>query len=266
MSDLKVRIRAYYDSLIEPVNAAEAMTRRSAVHDQTLIDTSDIPEVGISQDGGRETMTTATGKTEQLTPPPDPRRSWRAAFVFGTALVLVLAAVGTVWLLRGATEPIAGPSIVFRWGDDLSEWVTEDEMTDMFEGMSMRYAGVDLGDETASQAPGFGADGMNWRVGPDDDPSWRLEVHNGSHIVDDGVVLLTTTDPRLPDGVTYGTGGWGVYTFLAPNSDESICMSMEPPREILGDPADDDGANDALYEEMLFTLASRTLREMGWAE
>jgi hypothetical protein len=253
MSDLLTQLGEYGTQLDSQAVPLDELLRAER--------SSDIPVIGVFPEGGKKMSTQIRPHDQHQTRPDGVQPLWRGVLAFGTALVLVLAAIGTIWLLRSEPEPAAGPVAVFSWGDDLSMWVTEAEMTNAFEDLARTYAGVGFDGEVVVQ-PGEGLDGVAWRVGTSGDPtSWVFAVHNGSHMFDDGVVSLRETNPRLPEGVTYGTGGWGVYTFAAPNTDESVCMTVEPPREIFGDRVE-----DQVYEAMLFDLASMTLREMGWAD
>ncbi len=144
---------------------------------------------------------------------------------------------------------------IFSWDtDDLGEWVTQADMSAALEDYwdSEIEVGAGLEYVPATQATRFD----EWQYGI---AGWRIYAHNGDHD-GDGVadVETTMTDPRLPEGVSYGKGegfAWMSYILSGPNSDQSICLTaVAPPRS--GDPD----------EDLIFAVASMMLREMGWTD
>lgn len=144
---------------------------------------------------------------------------------------------------------------VFSWSeDDLSEWVTEGDMTLALEDvLNEEFDGGAVFERTDDE--------FNWSFG-----GWQVTAHNGDHRPEGGVVEPTMTDPRLPQGVTYETlSGFahGFYGLSGPNSDESICMTVFPPGTSYGYPQ---GTEVESHEDRVFALASLMLQEMGWIE
>ncbi len=99
----------------------------------------------------------------------------------------------------GSPAPTSSVGTVFSWGDDLSQWVTEDEMTEQLVEL--------LGwDGTAVLSTTSGGD---WE--------WSFK---GFHVVADSgdqcdVRSSTKTDEALPEGVVFGEPGCaGSYTFV----------------------------------------------------
>ena len=214
-------------------------------------------------------------KPRQITQTRLPKRVW----VFAAALAAVVMAIGIpVWLFGGedaetVTEPVAAttttagevettldtadtvpvptePTTVFSWSDDLSEWVTEDEMTDLLEDLSTRYyadTGGDLGGKAVLARPGGD---LVWGVG-----YWSVGVHAGGGYHP----FPTRTNPRLPQGVTYEPISQS-YVFSGPNSGQSICITLTTP----GTTASIE--EEPNYETIFFALASMMLQEMGWAD
>lgn len=211
-----------------------------------------VPVVALD---GRRTM--QTRERPQVT--IQPRRA-RKAWVFAAGLVAAVAAIAIpVWLFggEGGGEVFSEPRAVFTWGEDLSEWVTEEEMAQALADVVRQYRGANLEDGVTvslSRPDGEGDDGWGWEgVG------WSVQVHSGDH---DGRVDVepTQTDPRLPEGVTYQEGwglAWMSRILVGPNSDESICVTLVPADRAFEDPE---------YEDMVFAIASMMLREMGWAD
>lgn len=154
-----------------------------------------------------------------------------------------------------------GPDRAFSWGDDLSEWVTEEEMAQALADVVRQYRGANLEDGVTislSRPDGEGDDGWSWEA-----VGWSVQVHSGDH---DGRfdveadVEATLTDPRLPEGVTYQEGwgfAWMSRILVGPNSDESICVTLVPADRAFEDPD---------YEDMVFAIGSMMLREMRWAD
>jgi hypothetical protein len=139
----------------------------------------------------------------------------------------------------GSPTPTSSVGTVFAWGDDLSQWVTEDEMTEQL----VELLGWD-GRAALSTTSGGG-----WE--------WSFK---GFHVVADSgdqcdVRSSTKTDEALPAGVVYRTGGtWKpVHVFSGPLSEESVCVRTRS--EQLG------------ASTLGFTLAvaAMMLTEMGWA-
>ena len=183
-----------------------------------------------------------------------------------------------------ATEPTkteVETGTVFSWSaDDLSEWVTEEEMTDALIGVSTRYAGRDFDSEVVLEHRGRewagteeGMEEWAWRLRTcPSSPGcpkgrWEVFVHNGYHEERGIEEPPTETDPRLPEGVTYEAGhGWaeGAYVYSGPNSDESICVNLW----WRGHPLHGriKSKDQGVHEDMTFALASVLLQEIGWAD
>jgi len=152
---------------------------------------------------------------------------------------------------------------VFSWtGDDISDWVTEEEMAAALAGLLLEYAGTELHGEVEFERRevfGEASDTVEWTVGHEyGENHWVVTVHNGDHLPDD--LWSYETDLELPKG-EITTGGWGVFTVRGPNSDESLCVWVGPPVEIFGGQVQED-----IYEEMISVLASMILEELGWVD
>jgi hypothetical protein len=192
-------------------------------------------------------------------PPADSTPSPAPTTSFTTTVPEVTTTQETAMPVPGPTEP----ETVFAWnGDDLSEWVTEAEMTAVLRDVVSRYADAVLDAEARfdREAADVGGDEGSWVAG-----DWQVHFHNGDH---DGryVGPPPETDPRLPEGVTYEWEwgfGWGNIIFSGPNSDEMIALSLRPPGTSQAYPR---GSEAAAYRDMLFALAPRMLREMGWLD
>lgn len=210
---------------------------------------------------------------------------WRGPLIaVGTAAAIVIAGLATVFLLREpSTDPVAppvastettlaatstileatGPGAVFSWdGDNLSEWVTEAEMTAAVEDVANRHTNVALDGEAFfdHEAADVSGDEGEWIAG-----TWRVTFHNGDH---DGRFdgPPTETDSRLPQGVTYEREqgfGWPQIIFSGPNSDETISIWLHPPGP---SPWYSVNSHPENYEDMVFDLASKMLQEMGWVD
>jgi hypothetical protein len=195
------------------------------------------------------------------------RRS-RAPTVAIAIVAAALLGLGFWWLTGEDDSEPTEPGTVFSWnGDDLSAWVTEDEMTAALEHVSTLYAGEDLEGEAVVEhavSDQGGIDDWVWMIGPTDDANtWKVIVHNGDH---DGRYIgpPTETDPRIPFGVTFEQGSGfasGSYILSGPNSDESICITLLPPGRGLFYP---DPSEVGAHEDMAFALATMMLQEMGW--
>jgi hypothetical protein len=195
----------------------------------------------------------------RFTPAPVLRPFWLLAVL---GLLLVLAAGTLVVGSRLFIDAEAPP--IFSWArDDLREWVTEDEMTDILTVMSVPYFGAELDGDVGSRVSA--ADWvLSFRLA-DGAGSWRLLVHNGNH----GGAYLgppKETDPRLANGVTYEAEwgfGHGGYILSGPHSRELLALHLLPPGTSFGYPH---GTEVEVHEDRIFALASMMLREMGWAD
>jgi hypothetical protein len=165
--------------------------------------------------------------------------------------------------METSTTLPAGARDVFSWGEhDLSEWITEQEMTDVLKDVVSRYAETDLDGDARFDHEGAdsGGDEGAWRAG-----EWTVQFHNGDH---DGrfVGPPSETDSKLPQGVTFEREwgfGWGHYIFSGPKSDEMIAVGLHPPGVSFGYPR---GSEIVTHEAMLFPLATWMLQEMGWVD
>ncbi len=147
-------------------------------------------------------------------------------------------------------QPAAEPGTVFSWRtDDLTEWITEDEMTALLEELQERYGyyGGDLGGEAVLSHPGGD---LVWGVG-----QWSIAVHAGLGYH----TTPTETDPRLPPGVTY-VGESVSYSFSGPNSKEAICITLTTPGTTNGI------EGERFYMSIFFRIATMMLKEMGWSD
>lgn len=191
------------------------------------------------------------------------------ALVAAVAFTVVVLVGAVTLLLRGpeSVEP-AGPA-VFSWdGDDINQWVTEDEMTAALEDLSWRYRGAGLDAEAVFESLNdpdsvFEPDGSWWRWNAS---GWRVTVHNGDDHPASPSDQVLQTDPRLPERVLYHAGwgfAWGSYVLSGPNSEESLCITVDPPGTSSDYP---DESEVEQHENMSFELASMMLQEMGWAD
>ena len=193
------------------------------------------------------------------------RRARQTAVAVFTLLVLAVAIAGAIVLFRSSERRVPAeppdavltptePGAVFSWsGEDLSEWVTEDEMTDAIRDASALYEGQGPTGKVVYEGTD---DGVSWEAG-----DWSFEISNGDH-GGKYVGPPTSIDPRLPEGVTYkAEEGFGVggYILSGPNSDEMIAIHLWWPGGPLGD-----HPLEGVHEDMVFAIASRLLEEMGW--
>jgi hypothetical protein len=183
-----------------------------------------------------------------------------AAIAVGVALAVIASRPDPAAPVPATDPPV--PVTVFSWdGGDLSEWVSEDEMTDAIREASALYEGPGPVGEAVYEPPGANDDPNSaaWRVS-----EWSIGVHKGG-LGGEYAGPLTRTDPRLPEGVTYEAEegfGAGGFIFSGPNSEEMIAIYLWWP----GGPWGDRPSMESVHEEMSFALASRLLREMGWAD
>ncbi len=210
---------------------------------------------------------------------------WRGPLLaFGTAAAIVVVAFATAFLLRvpegadpatPAVQPTVTttvleatePEAAFSWyRDDLSEWVTEGEMTDLLTGL-MGREGQDALEGEVLLDHSEGDTDWTWTFRTAGDAgTWRIIAHNGYHLPEGGRVEPTETDPRLPIGVTYEQqSGFahGFYGLSGPNSNQTICMTVFPPGAGFGYP---DRLEVEAHEDRVFAIASMMLREMGWTD
>jgi hypothetical protein len=204
-------------------------------------------------------------RPRQTSPPQPSRKVW----VFAAALLAVVAAIGIpMWLLGGEDpQDVASDSdAVFSWrdGDDISAWVTVDEMKAMFGTLTKRYAGVELGDaDVVFASPGSGVytDQWDWShdpvSGPGSGTGWLVSVQG------DVVVGAVQGDRRLPEGAVFQPGWGWEHILRGPNSHEAIQIGLTPPREFDLGPYPD---RREPYDDMYFEVASMMLRELGWAD
>jgi hypothetical protein len=203
-------------------------------------------------------------QTEVKLPQTAPERPSKRVWQFAAAMLAVVATIGApLWLLGGenAEDVVSEPEAVYSWGDgdDVSAWVTVDEMMAMFETLSKRYAGLDLQDgevEFIRVGPGVYTDQWDWNYVPvSGSGDWSVFVQG------DVIVGQVRTDRRLPEGVVF-QDGWGwEYILSGPNSSEAIAIGLMPPRQLSPYPD-----RKETYDDMYFELASMMLRELGWAD
>lgn len=188
--------------------------------------------------GGGEQAAPSTAGTEATTTTSRPATT--------TTVVPVTAAVETY---QGVD-----PGTVFSWAYDLSLWVTKDEMTALFQDLSERYGyGDNLAGSAVLARPGYD---LIWSVG-----SWSVSVHAGGgyHPAPD------TTDPRLPDGVTYWAASPS-YVFSGPNSPTAICITVITPGMTLNSEGEPDYQGEPDYESVMFDIGVMMLEEMRWLD
>ncbi len=168
---------------------------------------------------------------------------------------------------RSATaEPQAAiePESAFSWGDDLNDWVTDQEMTAALDEVSRRYSDADLDDDAVLENHAEGETEWRWSfrlIG--DTESWTVIAHDGAHGGRTQDLTATTNDPRLPDGAVYEEAfgfAHGFYILSGPNSDELICMTVVPPGGLVT------VDRTPRHGDRVLALASIMLREMGWVE
>jgi hypothetical protein len=204
-----------------------------------------------------------------------PRRLPRSAWAFAAAVVVVIAVVGIpVWLLgwNGPVDVASDSEAVFSWGDDISEWVTPEELELVFESLAMRYVGVDLREDFGDSEVVFetyeGSEEepvhWGWVYDPVIKPwrdGWGVDVAEGNW---ERFVIAPQSDPRLPDGVVFWPDwGWG-RIFRGPNSSEAIGIGLSSPSELR--PFPEHPEREEAYYEMYYEVASMVLRELGWAD
>lgn len=218
----------------------------------------------VARDGSSIMQTEV--RPHQTMPLRPARRGWVAA----VALLAVIAAIGIpVWLFGGddGAPVVSEPEAPFSWGDDIYEWVTPDEMKDMFDHLSRRYAGVEPGGgEVGVDRSGLGMDTDVWHTsvwryeaadsGPVENRTWIVGIQRGE------LAGPRLTDSRLPEGVVFEED-WagGQYILSGPNSTEAISINLSPPHDLRPYPEPTER-----YHDMYFELASMMLRELGWAD
>lgn len=171
-------------------------------------------------------------------------------------IILALAAQGC------ADDATSEP---FTSGEDLTEWVTAEEMNEVLERIQTDFTGSPLDDEVVTE--------------PDDDSFWyRYGVPEGSEgeafeggweVVlqpwpDGDAMAGAQTFPSLPDGVeAAGPSYGGVYFLRGPRSAEILSLWVDPPDPSYVGVGE---ADEARWQDVYFQVASMALREMGWAE
>jgi hypothetical protein len=151
---------------------------------------------------------------------------------------------------------------VFSWGDDLSQWVTEDEMTELLVQLLHRDGTAVLSNDPHGKDPyEGGSDEWVWAF-----EDFRVIAHNGDHggtgtgatLADGGAVPLTKTDEALPEGVVIEGPLWGFadgfYLVSGPLSKESLCMRAFYMLE-----------DNSQESTPTLAVAAMMLTEMGWA-
>ncbi len=177
-------------------------------------------------------------------------------WIVGVVLALSLVGCGDDSDGMGPTEPYVA-------GEDLTEWVTIEEMSGVLEQVSVQFTGSPLADEVVAESL--------------DDEFWyrsgvpageETEFFNGGWEVlleprsDERSMVGAQPDPGLPDGVeAVGPSYGGVYFVRGPLSDEVLSIWVNPP-ETLGS----GDAGEARWQDLYFQVASMALVEMGWAE
>jgi len=156
---------------------------------------------------------------------------------------------------KGPTEPFAA-------GEDLTEWVTTEEMASVLEQVSVQFTGSPLVDEVVAESVD---DGFWYRSGVP--PGEETEFFNGGWEVrlepmgDERAMEGAQPDPGLPEGVEAAGGFGGIYDMRGPLSDEVLSIWINPP-ETLGSGE----RAEARWRDLYFQVASMALVEMGWAE
>jgi hypothetical protein len=174
------------------------------------------------------------------------------------AVVLALSLVGCADDSdgKGPTEPYAA-------GEDLTEWVTTEEMASVLEQVSAQFMGSPLADEVAAES----VDDQFWYrsgvpVGEETEffnGGWEVLLEPWS---DERAMEGAQPDPGLPKGVeAAGPHMGGSYFMRGPLSDEILSIWVNPPETLgSGDRA------EARWRDLYFQVASMALVEMGWAE
>ena len=266
MADVKEQLRAYFDEVDPPFDPSDLM------NDPRTVPASR-PGVGrgvLVAGVAAMVLVLAVGLPLLFLanrPPTavEPSATTTEAPITTTEPVTSTSATTTAAPDRVVVGPPEAPADVFSWDrDDMSDWVTEDEITAVLADLSIEYAGTPLDGKAEFEHRGA-SDELTWTdvlwiVGPTDgDNHWQVSVHNGDHLPDD--LWLHETEWTLPQG-EITTGGWGVFTVRGPNSDESFCIHLEAaPTKVFGTYVRED-----IYVEMVSAVASMMLEELGWVD
>lgn len=271
MTDVKEQLRVYFDEVDPPFDPSELMQdpkpvlppRRGVVRSGVLVAAAaaavlvlvvGLPLLFVANQPQDAVEPSATTTTYAPTSTTEPATTTTAPDQASDSL----------------PEPPVG---VFSWSaDDISEWVTNDEITAVLADLSIEYAGTYLDSDAEFElverpAPvdhelviGGAFNQAMWTVGREHgDNYWQVGVHNGDHIADNR--WFSEVSLSLPEGAINNEGSWGVFAVRGPNSDESFCIWLGAPTEIFGTYVEED-----IYLEMISAVASMMLEELGWVD
>ena len=177
-------------------------------------------------------------------------------WIVGVVLALSLVGCADDSDGKGPTEPFAA-------GQDLTEWVTTEEMASVLEQVSVQFTGSPLADEVVAESVD---DAFWYRSGVP--AGEETEFFNGGWEVllepwsDERAMEGAQPDPGLPDGVeAAGPQMGGSYFIRGPLSDEILSIWINPPETLGGSEA-----AEARWRDLYFQVASMALVEMGWGE
>ena len=265
MADVKEQLRAYFDEVDPPFDPSDLMNDPRTV----LVSRPGVGRGVLIAGVAAMVLVLAVGLPLLFLadrPPTagEPSATTTEASTTTTEPVTTTSATTTAAPDQVVVGPPEAPADVFSWDrDDMSDWVTEDEITAVLADLSIEYAGTPLDGRAEFEHRGFVGvvrDAVEWTIGSiDGGNGWAVRVHNGDHI-SRGSTEFSENDLKLPTGGE--SGGWVVYRVRGPNSDESFCISVDAPTEIFGTTYWEDEINI----EMVSAVASMMLEELGWVD
>jgi len=177
---------------------------------------------------------------------------WVVAVAFAVALVGC-----------GDDSNSGGPTEPYTAGEDLTEWVTTEEMASILQQVSTEFTGSPLADEVVMES----VDDEFWYrsgvpAGAETEPfngGWEVLLEPWS---DERFMEGAQRYPGLPEDVeAAGPSYGGAYFMRGPLSDEIVSIWVNPPVSLGGSEQ-----GEARWQDMYFQVASMALVEMGWAE